>query len=84
MSLHLEFTPHSWYMDFAIKKWDLSGLSAEDKSQATKWTGYHLNGMTGYIVERNADTLKELKRKIKQYTSAEREMVERLYNEQRG
>lgn len=64
MSLHLEFEPHSWYMNAAIK---------DDRTDVTnpvlRWYGVLLNGMTGYLVEFNAPTLTELKRLIKNYQS---------------
>lgn len=49
------------------------------RGYAPKWSAYTANGMTGYVEEAHADTLKELKQKIKQRTLAERERVARLY-----
>lgn len=65
MSLHLEFEPHSWYMGAAIRKSDGVGIF----KGMTAWKGYYLNGMTGFIVDFEAATLKDLKRKIKAYRS---------------
>ena len=73
MSLHLEFDPHSWYMGWAIKK---SLYIFEGEPQ---WSAYTANGMTGFVEELHANTLKELKQKIKQRTQAESERVARLY-----
>lgn len=63
MSLSLNFDPHSWYMGFAIQ------LDEYESHSPNKWWGYVDNGITGYIVELNARTLKELKQLIKQYRS---------------
>jgi hypothetical protein len=35
--------------------------------------------MTGYLVQRSADTLKELKQQITDYTNAENARIDRLY-----
>lgn len=73
MSLHLEFEPHSWYKEFAIKNnWtqghDQSHLERPLKSgEGFKWSAYTANGNTGYIDELHADTLRELKQKITAY-----------------
>lgn len=84
MSLHLEFEPHSWYMGWATKDnresgHDNSNLERPLEGHAWKWSAYTDNGMTGYIEETHADTLKQLKQQIKQRTLAERERVARLY-----
>lgn len=86
MSLHLEFEPHSWYMDFAIRDNRSSGHDQShlerplEATEGYRWSAYTANGMTGYIVERHADTLRELRELIKQYTAAEKARIERLYN----
>lgn len=65
MSLHLEFTPHSWYMGFAIK----DNRTGPDMP---KWAAYIDDGNTYRVVEREADTLDELKRNIRDYHLAKR------------
>lgn len=88
MSLHLEFEPHSWYMGWAIKREQLDtgeaigerGHSlAGTRKRSSLWSAYTANGMTGYVEETHADTLKQLKQQIKQRTLAERERVAGLY-----
>ena len=59
MSLHLEFTPHSWYMGFAIKK--------DNDHMTHSWGAYIDDGMSGYIIEIEAMHLNTLKRHIRQY-----------------
>ena len=77
MSLHLEFDPHSWYMGWAIKNNRTSGHDQAQlertmqPSEGYAWSAYTANGMTGYIEEAHADTLKELKQQIKQRTEAQ-------------
>lgn len=81
MSLHLEFEPHSYYRDFAIKQntpWGMLTNNASDKI-VSKWSAYTANGMTGHIVELEADTLRELKEQITTYTNNEKARIERLY-----
>lgn len=60
MSLYLEFEPHSWYMGFAIKDCRL-------ESDAPRWVAYTDGGNTYQIHEREANTLKRLKDKIRKY-----------------
>lgn len=85
MSLHLEFEPHSWYKDFAIKDNRASGHDQSNversllNNEPYRWSAYTANGMTGYIVERHADSLAHLKRSITEYVNAEKARVERLY-----
>lgn len=68
MSMHLEFEPHSWYMGAAIK--DNRGLLVGmDGYTGHKWNAYFLNGMTGYIVDFEAESLTKLKQQIKEYRS---------------
>lgn len=76
MSLHLNFEPHSWYMGWAIKPRKRLCLN---KKVWYAWEAVGVNGMTGYIQDAHAGTLKELKQQIKQRTEAERERIERLY-----
>lgn len=71
MSLHLEFEPHSWYKQFAIRR--------NAYTNSFKWTAVTLNGNTGYIVEHHSDTLKQLKQQINKYheRNAERDAYNR-------
>jgi hypothetical protein len=62
MSLYIEFDAHSWYKGFAIKDQRLSHTEAD-----LKWYAVTANGMTGYLVEFEADTLKDLKKQITDY-----------------
>lgn len=86
MSLHLEFEPHSWYRGFAIKDNRAQGHDQSNversmlNNEPYPWSAYTDNGMTGYIVERHADTLVELKKRITEYTLAEKKRIERLYS----
>lgn len=86
MSLYIEFEPHSWYKDFAIKDnrhegHDQNNLERPLKDDsAYRWSAYTDNGMTGHIVERHANTLAELKNMITEYTNAEKARIERLYS----
>lgn len=61
MSLHLEFTPHSWYKGAAIEY-------RPSFPRAIAWTAYIEDGMYTYsVIELCAGTLKELKMKITNY-----------------
>lgn len=60
MSLHLDFEPHSWYMDFAIKK-------PTNGWPTWLWTAYTENGNTYRVDECEAKTLDELRKKIRAY-----------------
>lgn len=60
MSMTLEFEPHSWYMSAAIRK----TVSPGDR---TYWEAVYLNGITGYIIDFEGETLKELKQEIRGY-----------------
>lgn len=62
MSMHLKFEPHSWYMGFAIK---MDPLSSPESSW--KWLGVTVDGNTNNIHELTADTLDDLKYKIRRY-----------------
>lgn len=87
MSLHLNFEPHSWHKGWAIKHnrtqgHDNSYLERKmSNDEGYAWSAYTANGMTGYIEELHADTLKELKESINTRidTLAERDR----YNRQR-
>lgn len=61
MSMHLEFEPHSWYYDFAIKD------DRKDITEEQPWTGYILNGTSGYIDTVEAGTLTELREQVVAY-----------------
>lgn len=71
MSLHINFEAHSWYMGFAIEdcRGEYSGGKDWDGKPLmnARWYGVTANGMTGYLVELEAETLADLKRKIKGY-----------------
>lgn len=72
MSLHLEFEPHSWYMGFAIQDYlgqDHPRLKNPNTGEAIsmRWRAYTDNGNTYRVDELEADTLKNLKRQIKEY-----------------
>ena len=60
MSLWLEFTPHSWYMGWAIK----DNRSVPDQC---KWIAYVDDGNTYRVIERESNTLQNLKQQIKAY-----------------
>ena len=85
MSLHLEFEPHSWYRGFAIQHnrtqgHDNSYLERNmSNGEGYAWSAYAANGMTGYIDERHANTLKGLKILITNYRKAEKARIDRLY-----
>lgn len=63
MSLHLEFTPHSWYMGWAIKK----ELEPNSDTPRTIWRAYIADGNTYRIDEEAAYTLELLKERIRAY-----------------
>lgn len=67
MSMHLEFEPHSWYMGFAIR--DNGKLTADDGGNVRgfRWEAFTDDGNTYRIIELEADTLKDLKKQIKEY-----------------
>lgn len=64
MSLALDFEPHSWYMGFAIKRIDTAD---EEGKPFTTWDAYIDNGMTYQVDDVQADTLRELKKLIRDY-----------------
>lgn len=73
MSLHIEFEAHSWYFGFAIKHNNQNlAPNVTHKIERYDWYGVTANGMTGYLVEFEADTLAELKRLIKEYSNGKR------------
>ena len=84
MSMYLEFKPHSWYRGFAIKHNKnnvyMGGGNWYDAA-GKKWYAVTANGMSGYLVEIESETLKDLKQQIKQYRVNERKRKERLYKE---
>ena len=63
MSLYINFEPHGWYKGFAIQKTNI------DKNDITDYpyNAYWDNGITGYLVELHATTLKEIKQLITNY-----------------
>lgn len=80
MSLHLNFEPHGWYMGFAIKDpgRDISPEAVDAWNEQTPeqkaayrfvypWRAYTDDGNTYRIVELEADTLRELRQKIRHY-----------------
>lgn len=71
MSLHVDFEPYSWYMGFAIEdcRGEQSGLVGPSGKQLmnARWYGVTADGMTGYLVEREAETLDDLKAQIRDY-----------------
>lgn len=73
MSLYINFEPHSWYKGFAIKNNKVSGyddFNLENKPiDGFKYSAYTDDGNTYSIIERHADTLKELKQLISEYRS---------------
>lgn len=79
MSLHLEFEPHSWYKQFAIKKTRKATSALKLSQMNYEWEAYTANGNSGYIDELTAPTLKELKQKITEYhqRNAERDAYNR-------
>ena len=85
MSLYLEFEPHSWFKGFAIQHNRTQGHDNNylernmSDSEGYAWSAYTDNGMTGYINERHANTLKELKNNITAYHAriAERDAYNR-------
>lgn len=64
MSLYVSFEPHSWYRGFAIKR---TPTSAKVVGIRNRWYGVTENGITGYLVELEADTLQGLKKKISEW-----------------
>ena len=60
MSLYLDFEPHSYYMGWAIEK-----PEHNDPENYSKYYAYTDNGNTYRVDELQADTLRELKEKIR-------------------
>lgn len=79
MSLHLNFEPHSWYKGFAIRDNRTSGHDQRnlerplEAGEGYRWSAYTDDGNTYRIIERHADTLRELKQHIKEWHKAEAE-----------
>lgn len=72
MSLLLEFEPHSWFMDFAIKdnRWE---TRATYKKHFATWEAFTESGNTYRADHLEADTLADLKQKIAAYHLAHRD-----------
>lgn len=71
MSLYIDFDAHSWYMGFAIEdcRGEQSGgvgVSGKPLMNA-RWYGVTADGMSGYTVDFEAETLAELRSDIRQY-----------------
>lgn len=81
MSMYLEFEPHSWYMGAAIKKWDGVGYKYHFNASGYKWEAYIEDGNHYTVNILGADTLKDLKDKIKEYYRVKREYTDRIYKE---
>ena len=79
MSLQLNFEPHSWYMGFALRKWDGDGYKYHFNAEGYKWEAYTDNGNTYRVDMLQADTLADLKQKIRAHREAERRRLARLY-----
>lgn len=56
MSLHLEFEPHAWYMEFAIRKPETPG---------GRWEGYTADGMRNTVIYKDGHTLDQVKAAIR-------------------
>ena len=72
MSLSLNFEPHSWYKGFAIQdnsNRHLPKIYQPSTEGLPSWYAVTANGMTGYLDEFEAGTLKELKQLITEYRS---------------
>lgn len=76
MSLYINFEPKGWYKGFAIRDNKVSGYdntNLENNLQnGYRYTAYTDDGMTYRIIERNADTLKQLKQQITDYRNKEK------------
>lgn len=83
MSLYIEFEPHSWYKGFAIRDNKASGYDSanlENKLEnGYRYTAYTDDGMTYRIVEKQADTLKQLKQQITDYRNKQAEKIAEHY-----
>jgi hypothetical protein len=67
MSLHLEFEPHSWHMGFAITNNPTWRPEENMSGHYYKWYACTANGNTYQIDDLYANTLKDLKKQIKEY-----------------
>ncbi len=74
MSMYIEFEPHSWYKGFAIEK-----PEHNDPENYSKYYAYTDDGMTYRIVEKQADTLKQLKQQITDYRNKQAEKIAEHY-----
>lgn len=72
MSLYIEFEPHSWYKGFAIRDNKASGYDNANLENNYRYTAYTDDGMTYRIIEKQADTLKQLKQQITDYRNKEK------------
>lgn len=79
MSLYINFEPHSWYKGFAIKDNRFTGLYEDNQKVYADWEAYTDDGNTYRVIKLDADTLTELKNKIREYRKREAERLERLY-----
>jgi len=64
MSLHIEFEPHSWYMGFAIKH---NPEIKDNDITGWPWEAYTADGNTYQVVELTANTLEQIRHKIRSY-----------------
>ncbi len=72
MSLYINFEPHSWYKGFAIKDNKRNDYANQVVGYIHRWEAYTDDGMTYRIVEKQADTLKQLKQQITDYRNKEK------------
>lgn len=63
MSLHLDFTPHSWYMGFAIQKTNI----AKNDIRNYPFNAYIDDGNTYRVDEVHGHTMTEIKAAIREY-----------------
>lgn len=64
MSLYIEFDPHSWYKDFAIKRY---APHMKASKLSIPWYAVTDNGNTYQVDTIEAETLKQLKQLITDY-----------------
>lgn len=74
MSLYINFEPKGWYKGFAIRDNKVSDYDNTNLKNNLEngYTAYTDDGMTYRIIERNADTLKQLKQQITDYRNKEK------------
>lgn len=79
----IDFEPHSYYKGFAIRDNEASGYDSanlENKLEnGYRYTAYTDDGMTYRVIERNADTLKQLKQQITDYRNKQAEKIAEHY-----